>query len=65
MMSALSPSCSTEPNWLSSLIYGTERGRRIIAQVWLGADEACRREADFEKREGARDGFAGLQSNTA
>ncbi|KAI4205456.1 MAG: hypothetical protein LQ350_000499 [Teloschistes chrysophthalmus] len=65
MMSALSPSCFSEPSWLSSLVHGTARGRRILAQIWLGADEACRKAADFEKREGARSGFAGLQSSTA
>ncbi|KAL8729918.1 MAG: hypothetical protein Q9181_004833 [Wetmoreana brouardii] len=64
MMSALSPSCFTEPSWVNSVIHGSSRGRRIIAQIWLGADEACRKEADFQKREGALPGFAGLQSNT-
>ena len=65
MMSTLSPSCFTEPNWLSSLVHGTARGRRMLAQIWLGADEAYRKEADFEKRTEARPGFAQLQSNTA
>ncbi|KAL8645587.1 MAG: hypothetical protein Q9210_006624 [Variospora velana] len=64
MMSALSPSCFTEPNWLSSLIHGTARGRRIIAQIWIGADEACRKEANFEERHGALPGFANLRSST-
>ncbi|KAL8721244.1 MAG: hypothetical protein Q9225_002021 [Loekoesia sp. 1 TL-2023] len=64
MMSALSPSCFTEPNWLSSLIHGTTRGRRMFAQIWMGADEACRKEADFEKRDGDRPGFASLRSST-
>ncbi|KAL8726312.1 MAG: hypothetical protein Q9166_006790 [cf. Caloplaca sp. 2 TL-2023] len=65
MMSTLSPSCFSEPNWLNSLVHGTKRGRHIIAQIWLGADEACRKAADFEKRQGAQPGFAGLQSSTA
>ncbi|KAL8637399.1 MAG: hypothetical protein Q9228_005323 [Teloschistes exilis] len=65
MMSTLSPSCFSEPSWLSSLVHGTARGRRILAQIWLGADEACRKTADFEKRKDARSGFAGLQSSTA
>ncbi|KAI4124944.1 MAG: hypothetical protein LQ338_004549 [Usnochroma carphineum] len=64
MMSALSPSCFTEPNWLNSLIHGTARGRRIIAQIWTGADEACRKEANFEKRHGALPGFGNLRSST-
>ncbi|KAL8783069.1 MAG: hypothetical protein Q9213_004881 [Squamulea squamosa] len=65
MMSTLSPSCFSELSWLNSLVHGTKWGRRIIAQIWLGADEACRKAADFEKRQGAQPGFAGLQSSTA
>ena len=65
MMSSLSPSSFAKPNWLSSLVHGSALGRRILTQIWLGADEACRKEADFEKREGALPGFEKLKSDTA
>ena len=64
-IATLSPSCFSKPGWLGSLIHGSALGRRIVAQIWLGADEACRKEADFEKRHGALPGFEKLKSDTA
>lgn len=64
VISTLSPSCFAEPNWFGSLMHGTATGRRIITSIWGAADEACRKEANFEKRDGARPGFGNLRSTT-
>lgn len=65
MISALSPSCFSPVTWWTRAIHGSDYGRNFIAKIWLGADQACRDLANFEKREGARPGFEKLKSTTA
>lgn len=64
IFSALSPSCFARITWWTKLIHGTTFGRRLVANIWSGADQACRDLPRFNDREGALSGFENLKSST-
>lgn len=62
-LSALSPSCFAPITWWTKLIHGSTYGRRFVAKIWSGADQACRNLANFQGREGALPGFQKMQAS--
>lgn len=64
MPSVLSPSCFAPISWWTRLLHGTMCGRKIVANIWFGADQACRNLARFNDREGALPGCGNLKSDT-
>ena len=64
VFSALNPSCFAPITWWTKLIHGTTFGRKLIANIWSRADQACRDLAQYNDREGALPEFENLKSST-
>lgn len=61
---SLSPSILGPENWWTRFLHGTSWGAKMVMGFWEGVNRDVGKVADFEGREGAKEGFGRLKPHT-
>ena len=64
LMTSFGPSAFVDSKWKDSWVHRSRMGRAVFEKVWFNADRDIRAEANYHRREGARDGYKNLETET-